>query len=177
MPTFTGEVHTADVTPYTYRARSTGPEVLQLKTGVNPTITVAPDGPSWAQDVIVVQPAGGSITVTWAGVTFFGGTPTIASSANAETVIHFFSPDGVTVFGYGVGGSSSGLSVPQSPPSEPVQSSVDVVQTAPTTAAYGFTQAQATALLAFANAAVTDIGALVSYVDALQAKLVAAGIL
>jgi hypothetical protein len=74
-------------------------------------------------------------------------------------------------------GSLPAAVIPQAPPTEVTQTSVNVVQTAPTTGAYGFTSAQAVAVLAQIDALVADVAALIVENDALTAALVTAGIL
>ena len=75
--------------------------------------------------------------------------------------------------------AAASLVVPQAPPSEPTQTGVDVVTTAPTTSTpYGYTtSAQAAAIVTELNATVADVAALVMAFDALVTLLVDAGIL
>ena len=79
---------------------------------------------------------------------------------------------------FAVTAASVGALLPQVHPSEPTQTSVDVSQTAPTNVSpYGFGQAQAVAVLAQIDALVTDVASIITWADALQAKLVTSGIL
>ena len=80
---------------------------------------------------------------------------------------------------FAVSAASVGALLPQVHPSEPTQTSVDVAQTAPTqTSPWGFsTSAQGVAVLAQIDALVTDVASIITWADALQAKLVSSGIL
>lgn len=74
-------------------------------------------------------------------------------------------------------GSLPAAAIPQAPPAEVTQTSVNVAQTAPALTSYGYTQAQATAVLAQIDALVADVAALIAENDALTTALTTAGIL
>ena len=73
----------------------------------------------------------------------------------------------------------SPLTVPQTHPTEPTETAVDVATTTATnTTPWGYsTQAQANAIVTEINALVTDVATLITWADALQTKLTTAGIL
>jgi hypothetical protein len=196
-----GGVFTDNVATYSFAPNTSGPLLLVLGESIDATtITVHPLAPGWEADCVIQQSADdGDVAVTWSGVTWFGGTPTIVTGAGAKSLVHLFSPDGTTVYGYGIGTGESSLSVPQSHPTEATQTSadptaasaVDVATTASALTQYGFTQAQADSIPVNINALITDaaslrlqmlalvddVASLITWGDGLQAKLIAAGVL
>lgn len=80
---------------------------------------------------------------------------------------------------FAVTAASVGALLPQVHPSEPTQTSDDIATTAPTQATpWGYaSSAQAADVLTTLNELVTDVGAIITWADALQAKLVSSGIL
>src|ERR1700730_15726511 len=119
-----GGTFTDDVADYEFAPNTAGSVTLLLGESIDATeITVAPLASGWFCDVVVTQSGDdGDVVVTWANVSWFGGTPTIATGANAKTFFTLFSPDGVTVYGFG-SASVAGVTVPQAPPSDVVDTS------------------------------------------------------
>jgi hypothetical protein len=187
MTTFVANVYKDDVADYSFRPSLPGACVIELGEDVDASeITVAPLGAGWYASVLFQQgPDDGDVAVTWANVTWFGGTPAIATGANAQTTVLLFSPDGVAVFGFGTSAAGGGSPLtPQPRPSEATLGSSQNSTTAAATQTGSYVQADvesistlANALKASYNAAQTDILAVNTVVDNLIAKLVAADVL
>jgi hypothetical protein len=187
MTTFIGNVYTDNVADYTFNPSHEVAAVLELGESVEASeITVAPPGPGWWMSLLIQQAADdGDVAVTWANVTWFGGTPPVATGALAQTTVLLFSPDGVTIFGFGTAAAGGGS--PLTPEAHSAIAAVGSVQNATTNASVpsvGYVQAEAasTATLANAlkvnyNAAQLDIAALRTELLALQNQLIAAGVL
>ena len=176
MEQFGGTFTAVGATP-TFAPNTAGPVLLKLNDTSDSdaqTITVRPLLAGWECTVVVQQPADGDVAITWANVTWFGGTPAIATGANAKTMIKLFSPDGVTVYGFGAA-AVAGLTVPQAAPAEyTITSSQNS-----TAAAVDLTtsEALANALKTSYNAAQTDIVGINTVVNNLIAALTTAGVL
>lgn len=104
--------------------------------------------------------------------------PPILSAAPEDGDIMVYDLDSDT-WVPGTVADAGAITVPQAHPTEPTATAIDVATTAPTnTTPYGYsTSAQALAIITQGNALVTDVAGLITWADALQAKLTTAGIL
>lgn len=95
---------TVDDPTFTFAPSTGGPFILKLQDTPAVTsiaLTVRPLGPGWWVDVMVTQPHGGDVGVSWENVLWILGEPIVSQVADVVTPIRLFSPDGVAVYGYG----------------------------------------------------------------------------
>lgn len=148
------------------------------------TITLpVPTGVGQRKVIYFVQDATGGRVITFAGATVNyqkGSAPVLSTAANAVDVITLVSLDGTTWRGNFVLAPSAAYTKTLSTVARtiPVQTAAAVVTTPATNSSpYGFSQAQANALVASVNATIADVLAYAEVIVGIVTDLEARGIL